>query len=93
MMLLQPLQTEEGALEAKLFIPDADWTHTHLFGGKGAYPFWRSNLPVAPNVPQVIYVNGTRTRIAKPVMINIKSYPGNLMIQFEGKWYSIEVPY
>ena len=90
--ILQPVKTPEGKLDAILLDPREGWNHTHLFGGRGAFPYWQSIAPVGPNVPVVFYVNGTKGR--NPVVddIQVQSLSGILKIKFEGKWHVIIVP-
>jgi hypothetical protein len=70
-------------------VPREGWRYSHLFGGEGAFPFWKSSKPVPPNIPLIFYTNGTRGR--RPVIGNIVvEVEGNiLIIQFEGKSYTI----
>lgn len=91
--LLQPIKSPNGKSESNVLIPGEGWNHTHLFGGKGAYPYWRSKTAVPPHVPLIFFVNGTRTRLIKPVETNVQSLSGILRIQFEGKWFTINVPH
>jgi hypothetical protein len=91
--VIQAIQAADGKLESTILIPREGWKHTHLFGGIGAFPYWRSNDPVPPNVPQVFYVNGTRNRMANMVDAKILTYHGVLKIHFEGYDYSVRIPY
>ncbi len=69
------------------------WNSTHLFGGIGAYPSWKSEQPVPPNVPVVFYVNGTRGR--RPIIgdIEVIKQGATLHIKFEGTWHIIQLPF
>ncbi len=91
--VIQAIQGADGTFESNVLIPREGWKHTHLFGGIGAFPYWRSKDPVPPNVPQVFYVNGTKNRNTDPVNAAIHADQGILNIQFEGKLYSIRIPY
>ena len=91
--VVQAIQAVDGKFESEVLIPREGWKHTHLFGGIGAFPFWRSNDPVSPNIPQVFYVNGTKRRNANPVEVKIHINQGILNIQFEANAYSIQIPY
>lgn len=91
--VLQAVQIPDGKFEADLLIPHPGWSHTHLFGGKGAFPYWKSKNPVPPLVPIIMYSNGTRNRKPLPPMIKLLESPGLLKIQFEGEWFEIKVPY
>ncbi|HUX59567.1 MAG TPA: DUF2264 domain-containing protein [Bacteroidales bacterium] len=90
---LRPLNAPEGKLDAVVLEPVEGWKHTHLFGGKGAYPFWHSSAPIPPNTPMIFYTNGTRGRLPGHYAISIQKYPGLIKIQFEGKLFEINIPY
>jgi hypothetical protein len=87
--VIKSIQTPEGKFEATRLVPREGWIHTHLFGGDGAFPLWKSRKPVPPNVPLIFYTNGTRGR--RPVIgdIEVEEKGIILKIQFEGKWYTI----
>ena len=91
--ILQTIQAADGGFESKILTPREGWKHTHLFGGIGAFPYWRSIKPVPPNKPQVFFVNGTRNRNADPVDVKINTHQGVMKIQFEGFAHSIRIPY
>jgi hypothetical protein len=91
--VLSSVNSPTGLFEKEFLTDHAGWNHTHLFGGEGAFPFWRSNNPVPPLTPVVIYINGTRNRKSVPAIIRIIESPGLDRIQFEGQWYDIKVPY
>lgn len=91
--VVQIVQAPEGEMKAELLTPREGWTNSHLFGGEGAFPYWRSLKPVPPRVPVIIYTNGTRGRKPAAVPIQLRQSPGLLRIQLEGKWYEIEIPY
>jgi hypothetical protein len=91
--LLQPIKAPGGIVTGLLLKPREGWTASHIFGGQGAYINWQSIAPVPPHQPVVIYVNGTRNRVPKMGRIKVLSSPGKLNIQFEGKWYMIDVPH
>lgn len=90
---IQAILAPDGKFESRLLVPREGWTSTHLFGGKGAFPFWHSLNPVPPNVPVIFYVNGTRTR--KPIFgsIQITQNRNELSIRFEGQWHKVQIPY
>ncbi len=88
--LLQAVDAPPGKFESVLLQPRAGWADTHLFGGKGAFPFWRSTDPVKPYHPVVFYVNGARDRSCTPAAFEMDVSPGVMRIRFEGKWFSLE---
>lgn len=91
--VLRSVNSPAGIFE-KEFLTDHDgWKNTHLFGGEGAFPFWRSINPVPSLNPVIIYVNGCRNRKPVPSTIRLIESPGLDRIQFEGEWYDIKVPY
>ena len=87
--VIQSIRSPEGKFDAMRLVPREGWRYSHLFGGEGAFPFWKSSKPVPPNIPLIFYTNGTRGR--RPVIGNIVvEVEGNiLIIQFEGKSYTI----
>lgn len=82
-----------GLFETESLAPRDGWSGTHLFGGEGAFPCWRSKNTVPPLLPVIIYTNGTKNR--KPVLsaIRLIENPGLLRICFEDKWFDIKIPY
>ncbi len=91
--VIQAIKADDGGFESNILTPREGWKHTHLFGGIGAFPYWSSNYPVPPNIPQVFYVNGTRNRNAHPVDAKIHVDQGVLKLQFEGDTFLIRIPY
>lgn len=82
-----------GELEWELLEPRKGWHYSHIFGGRGAWPYWKSREPVPPNTPVAVYVNGTRNRPAIVPRIEVRSDPGRLRIRFEGVERTVRVPY
>lgn len=91
--VIQAIQAPEGKFESTLLMPRKGWSHTHLFGGNGGFPFWRSAQPVPPNTPLIFYVNGTRSRKPILALIEVIKQGDQLKIKFEDKWYTIHVPF
>jgi len=91
--ILQSVYSSNGVFNSELLTPQEGWKNTHLFGGKGTFPYWKSKNPLPPLVPVVIYSNGTRGRKSMPPNINFLQSDGLISIQFEGKWYRIEISY
>jgi hypothetical protein len=87
--VIQSIRAPEGKFEATHLLPGEGWRHTHLFGGEGAFPFWHSNSPVPPNVPVIIYVNGTKGRVPQIGPFEVVEHESILRIRFEGEWYTI----
>jgi hypothetical protein len=46
------------ALETVLLNPVKGWEYTRHFGGKGAFPTWKSRNPVPPFTPVILYQTG-----------------------------------
>ncbi len=91
--VLREVYGPEGVFRDRLLEPREGWHHSHLFGGRGAYPWWQSSRRVEPNTPVAIYVHGVRgRRLPEPELI-VHSAPGALQIDFEGRRYAIPVPY
>lgn len=91
--VIRVLEGPPGSLQAKAMDPPEGYSHSHLFGGKGAFPYWRSQDPVPPNTPIVVYVNGTRGRKPPSSVMPISSGPGRLEIQLEGVIRVIRLPH
>jgi len=91
--VLRSVNSPAGLFEKEFLTNHVGWNYTHLFGGEGAFPFWRSKNPVPPLIPVMIYINGTRNRDSGPPTIQLIESPGLDKIQFEGEWYDIKVPY
>lgn len=81
---MEQLRGPAGRFEARLLEPRSGWMHSHLFGGHGAYPFWRSLEPVPPFEPVVLYLDGSRNRLpATPAIVIDRTGPA-LQIDFGG---------
>jgi hypothetical protein len=90
--LMKILEAPPGQLAAELLEPRRGWSHSHLFGGRGAFPHWQSSSPVPPHVPVVIYVDGARDRNLVEPSLSIH-WEGNLIgIQIGGKTCQISIP-
>ena len=91
--VMRLLQAPAGELSRELLEPRRGWFHSHIFGGRGAWPYWKSREPVPPNTPVVFYVNGTRGRPAVVPRIELQAERGLLRIRFEGVERLVRVPY
>jgi len=91
--VIRVLQAPAGALESELLEPRPGWLHSHNFGGRGAFPFWRSSAPVNSNVPVVVFVNGSRGRKPSEPEIQVHTDRGQMRILFEGREHCIRLPY
>ena len=89
---LSPVRTSEGETDYMLLEPLEGWADSHLWGGKGAYPYWKSSAKVKPNIPQVFYVNGTKDRPVRLPDIRAIIDQSILTIRFEGKEFKIKIP-
>lgn len=87
------LEGPAGDLQSEVLQPRDGWQHSHLFGGKGAYPYWRTREPVPPNTPVVVYVNGTRDRQPPDPTIEVSYADGQLYIEFEGVRRMVRIPH
>jgi len=90
--VLRVLQGPPGTIRYRLLEPRPGWTHSHSFGGKGAFSYWRSDKPVPPNTPVAFYVDGTRSRPPAEPKISLRSHRDRLQVKFEGETYSIKIP-
>jgi hypothetical protein len=90
--MIQVLNSVEGQIKTETLIPREGWSASHLFGGTGAWPYWKSTKAILPGKPVVFFVNATRGR--KPFIpeVNVLTKPDKLSIRFEGKWYDISIP-
>jgi hypothetical protein len=91
--LIQMLDAPDGFLEAEIFEPRTGWLHSHSFGGKGAFPHWRSKRPVAANTIVAAYVDGAKDRLPVSPNISVTRARGTLTIRLEGDVHVIRVPY
>jgi len=90
--VIQSVGSTPGLFETEYLNTGEERSNTHLFGGKGAFPYWKSKNPIPPLTPIIMYSNGTRNRESLPPTIKLLKCPGLLKIQFEGQWYEIKVP-
>jgi len=81
--IIKAVQAPEGAFESVLLQPRKGWEHTHLFGGKGVFPYWRSVSVVKSYEPLIIYVNGAWKRALAIPDIKVENRPGLLKVKFE----------
>jgi len=91
--VLQLVDAPAGELAVERVVPRKGWGHAHLFGGDGAFPYWRSKARVPPNRPVIVYVNATRDRPAAAAGIEVSSTKGVLRIRFEGVTREVPIPY
>ena len=82
-----------GRVNVELLTPRTGWQHTHLFGGRGAYPYWRSDQPVAPGAPVVIRADGARGRPIADVTVSVTCQPEAVLVRYEGREYRVPLPY
>ncbi len=90
--IMQVIEGPPGRLAMKLLEPQAGWSHSHLFGGRGAFPFWQSEKPVLPYVPVVVFVNGSHDRPLLTSASQLRREGNLLYIQLENKRFQIELP-
>ena len=88
--VMELLHAPPGELKANLIEPRPGWLHAHLFGGKGAFPCWRSSEPVNPNIPVVIYIDGTRGRSPVVPQITVQTSPGTMRIKVDDVQYEVK---
>ncbi|MFC1613659.1 DUF2264 domain-containing protein [Gemmatimonadota bacterium] len=91
--IMKVLLAPPGELKSDLLEPQPGWLHSHNFGGRGAFPYWRSNSAVPANTPVAIYVDGTRGRVPADPAIRLSREKGILRITFEGETRIVRLPY
>jgi hypothetical protein len=91
--VMEILQAPPGEIKADLLEPRPGWLHAHLFGGKGAFPYWRSSGPIQPNNPVVIYVDGSRDHPPVVPKLTLKTGAGRLRIEVDGFESEVKIPY
>ena len=91
--MMQVLDAPEGLLAADIIEPRPGWLHSHSFGGKGAFPHWRSKAPVPPNTPVAVFVNGARGRELIAPEFAIQRKERTLNITLDGKACTVKLPY
>ncbi len=87
------LQAPAGEIKADLLEPRPGWRHAHLFGGKGAFPYWQSTAPVQPHQPVVIYVDGSREHAPVIPRVTIQTEAGHVRIEVDDIVYEVKIPY
>lgn len=91
--VMRLLQGPPGSFHHDHLEPRPGWQHSHLFGGRGAFPYWRSSEPVPSNVPVVCWVDGGRGDTPKVPDFEIHRGPGKWMIRMGESTFEIPVPY
>jgi hypothetical protein len=91
--IVKVLDAPEGLLTEEIFEPRPGWLHSHSFGGKGAFPHWRSKAPVPANTIVAIYVDAARGREPIAPEIAVQREQGALKVTFDGKVCVVKVPY
>ena len=87
------LDAPAGQLKLDRLEPRQGWSHSHLFGGKGVFPYWVSDGAVPPNSAVVAYVSAARDRVPAEPQIGLRKSTGLLEVSFEGVDYRIDLPY
>jgi len=90
---IRMIEAPQGELRLKRLEPRQGWSHSHLFGGKGVFPYWQSTEPVRANLPVVAYVAGTRARMPAVSETLVRTEEGLMQVEFEGVTYHIPIPY
>ncbi len=88
---MEQLDGPRGGFAYRVLSPREGWRHSHLFGGRGAFPFWCSTGTVGAHAPVIMYVDGARGRTPRTPPIRIGGNPTALEIEFEGKRHMIVV--
>src|SRR5262249_28563820 len=91
--IMKVLDAPEGLLSQEILEPRRGWLHSHSFGGKGAFPHWRSKAPVPANTIVAIYVDGARGRAVTPPEIPIRREQGILNVILDRKVCIVKLPY
>ena len=91
--MIKMVDAPRGELRLERLEPRQGWSHTHLFGGRGIFPYWQSGEPVPANLPVVAYVAGTRARMPAVPEIQVRKEAGLMRVRFEGVTYHIPIPY
>ena len=91
--VIRVIQGPPVTLDQVLLAPRPGWTHSHSFGGRGAFCYWRSDNPVPPNTVTAVYVDGTRGRSPKEPIISLRSNRDLLQVTFDGETYSVKIPF
>ena len=91
--MMQVLDAPEGLLAEDILEPRPGWLHSHSFGGKGAFPHWRSKAPVPANTPVAVYVHGSRGRKLIAPEFATQREEGTLNITVDDKAFQVKLPY
>jgi hypothetical protein len=91
--VIEVLRAPAGELRVDILEPRQGFGHSHLFGGKGAFPYWRSSAPVPPNVPIVVYVDGSRGQAPAVPQISVQMEKGEPSVELDGTHFALRFPY
>jgi hypothetical protein len=80
-----------GHLQSEVVQPRRGWSHSHLWGGRGAFPHWQSSAPVPPHVPVVIYADGSRARELTEPTISLEHKGNVLQIRIAERTYRLVI--
>jgi len=78
-----------GEFAVNVLPPRPGWKHSHLFGGLGVYPDWRSAAPVAPLTPVIMHVDGAFGRRPGASNVVVQRNGAALHLVFEGNAFNL----
>jgi len=90
---LRVIDAPEGSLKVERLRPRTGWRHTHLYGGQGAFPYWRSEDPVHPGVAVAVYVDGSQGRPIFDLPIKVTRIPEFIVVHYEDTDFRIPFPF
>lgn len=88
---LEVLQAPEGHLEAVVLSPRPGWPSSHLFGGRGAFPQWRSRAPVRPREPLAFFVHAVAGRRPLSSRATVTREGPSIVVELEGQSHAIRL--
>lgn len=91
--VLRVLDAPPGQVTHDVLEPREGWRFAHLFDRVGTYPLWRSDQPVAANVPVIAYVDGARAGLLREPNVVIERIPGAVVVILDGERYVVELPW
>ena len=80
-----------GAFAVEVLAPRPGWRHSHLFGGIGAFPYWRSAVPVPALTPVILHVDGAVGRRLGACSAALQRSGPSLSLSFEGKTFNLSI--
>lgn len=80
-----------GKFAVDVLPPRPGWRHSHLFGGLGAFPCWRSTTPVPAFTPVILHVDGAVGRTLRAGAARLLRAGRDLSLSFEEETFNLTI--